>query len=1068
MSLRFLLVYLLAMSFITVRAQAAETCDLTAIEQLIFKGKYLDAENCAKEQLKGEISKALRAELLTFLGEALFNQSKDGQAYLDEALQIELSNGLDSLLIARTYLILGKNAANLGRFDEGLSYNDKSIVIRKQLLGPNHWILADNHNMLGYCHRFTSKYDSALADYEEAARIWEKYDGPLRTSMGPTYDGLGIVKRILSRPTESLDHLDHCLQLKKRLLNTDIHPSISNTLQHIGRNYFDLHQYNKALEIFTKVLEIRKQTLGEEHVNVGVAYGLIANCHDRMGNYDLAIDLKKRVISVFKRFLPNDYLLAPYTDLADAYRKNGQINEYLETLAKSEEVINASPRFGGQYLVNNYLLKASHFHSIGDEQKRLETLIRTQKLVEKSLKSALSQQSKTDFHLGQYYLDHEEFATAKTYFDKALHRKAGLYGPESPVLHQNYIALGDLHFQQHQYVKAKDYYQKSLELELIDKGTPLDSIPDVSDVLVPLESLISLSKIAASLYATYRQDTSQVHVALKASTYYLSSLNYLHFLRNSFYSDEAKIRISSLFSEVSGEALDLYYELHQKNGDQLWLKNAFWISEMRRSQVLVEAINEGVLKSLAKVPDSLLEQEMACYGELAYLRQKLRLTNLEEQNRNELEKRLFQKGRELDQLKSQIRLYFPDYHRLKYEISSLTVLDIQQALRDEEELLVFSVTDSNIYRFLISKERSVFDQVKKPRNWTTLLEDHHRSTTDYRFIVNRAQEADLIYRTTALTLHELLIPQLSPGKTRKTLTIVPHDSLHNINFSILLAEEVDQPLNFRSYPYLLRTRNIRYAPSVSTLIAYPDQPKENLQEGYIGFAASAQGSYSDGARLAIPGANEEIAKVGDLFGGKTLQGSEATEENFRKEASKYNVIHLAMHGTVDQNAPLNSQLHFAEKADSLNDGTLHLDEVYGIPMNAELAVLSACDTGDGQLSSGEGLMSIARAFNYAGCRSVLMSQWKVADEEGTQLIVDFFRALKHGQSKSSSLRTAQLNYLDEMEDNMRTHPFFWAGFRLIGDDLELHDQNDTWKEWLIIFTFLMLVIGILFTRRKKT
>lgn len=1046
----------------------AVICDPETIEQLIFSAQYQEAENCALGLLETKLSDELRATILTTLGEAMMNQSRDGHIYLEEALQLEFSKGLDSLLMAKTYLMLSKNAANLGRFDLGMEYNRQSIAIRKNLLGSNHWLLADNHNMFGYCNRFTSKYDLALANYEEAARIWEQYDGELRTSMGPTYDGLGIINSVLCRPTVSLENLDHSLQFKKQLLGTKIHPSISNTLQHIGRNYYDLHQYNQALEIFKEVLEIRKQTLGEEHVNVGVAYGLLADCHDRLGNYDLAIDLNKREISIFKKFLPTDYLLTPYTDLAGSYKKNGQTKEYLETLAKSEAVINASDRFGGQYLINNYLLKASHFKAIGDESSRLILLEKCSKIVDEKLSQLAGQRANIDFHLGEYYLDHKSFQKAYELFDRALKRKAGFYGSESPILHKNYLVLGDLHHQKGQFTKAIDYYQKSLELQVIDKVTNADAIPEVSNLLVPIEGLISISKIASSYFARYRHDT-QLDVAKRSSDYFLAALKYLHFLRNSYQSDEAKIRISDLFSEVSAEALDLVFELYDKTNSTEWLEKAFWISEMRRSQVVVEAINEGNLRSLAKVPDSLLNKEITCYGELAYLRQKLGATKLKDQARNDLEKRLFQKSQELDRLKSEIHLYFPEYHRIRYEISSLKIQDIQLTLKKNEVLLAYSITNQNIYRFQIRKHQTEFDQVQKPNDWSRLLQNHHISITNYDYIINQAKEADSLFQQSARRLFNLLIPApLASLNNTPLITIVPHDSLHNVQFGLLLTGEVQEHLKFRTYPYLIKKGSIRYAPSVSTLLT-SKHSKDQFSEDYIGFAAPQMKAEiaSSEFGLAIPGAQEEIAAVGQLFKGKTYIGSLATEGTFRKEASNFRVIHLAMHGTVDQEAPLNSKLHFSVREDSLNDGTLYLDEIYGIPLNAELAVLSACDTGDGKLSKGEGLMSMARAFNYAGCRSVLMSQWKVADDESTQLVIDFFRELKKGHSKSMALRNAQLTYLQEMPGNMRTHPFFWAGFRLMGDNQDLASQNESLGEWLVILTFLGLVFIVLFARKRR-
>ena len=151
------------------------------------------------------------------------------------------------------------------------------------------------------------------------------------------------------------------------------------------------------------------------------------------------------------------------------------------------------------------------------------------------------------------------------------------------------------------------------------------------------------------------------------------------------------------------------------------------------------------------------------------------------------------------------------------------------------------------------------------------------------------------------------------------------------------------------------------------------------------------------------------------------------------------------------------------KADQeANDGILHAYEVYNLRLNADLAVLSACNTGRGKLAKGEGIISMARAFKYAGCNNVLMSLWQADDLSTREIMTGFYERLKKGDGKAAALRQAKLDYLAA---SPRTHPFFWGAFILIGDNTELQSENHWY--WYGGAIVLVLAIFLIYQERKK-
>ena len=116
---------------------------------------------------------------------------------------------------------------------------------------------------------------------------------------------------------------------------------------------------------------------------------------------------------------------------------------------------------------------------------------------------------------------------------------------------------------------------------------------------------------------------------------------------------------------------------------------------------------------------------------------------------------------------------------------------------------------------------------------------------------------------------------------------------------------------------------------------------------------------------------------------------------------------------------------------SSEDGVLHLGEIYNLNLNAELVVLSACETGLGKLAGGEGMIGLARGFKYAGANSLLVSLWPVDDVSTKKLMTAFYDYLLQGKSKAEAIRLAKI---DLIQTSYRfTKPFSWAGFILIGE-----------------------------------
>jgi CHAT domain-containing protein len=167
-----------------------------------------------------------------------------------------------------------------------------------------------------------------------------------------------------------------------------------------------------------------------------------------------------------------------------------------------------------------------------------------------------------------------------------------------------------------------------------------------------------------------------------------------------------------------------------------------------------------------------------------------------------------------------------------------------------------------------------------------------------------------------------------------------------------------------------------------------------------------------------------------------LIGREASEKTFKALAPSYSIVHLATHGVIDNKQPLYSYLLLTKtEGNSENDGRLEAREIMGMKLNADLAVLSACETANGRISPGEGVTGMSWAFFIASTRSMLVSQWKVNSASTSQLMGSFYQAIESKEDlqhwKARSLQEATLRL---MKVDRYRHPFYWAGFVLVGSN----------------------------------
>jgi CHAT domain-containing protein len=344
-------------------------------------------------------------------------------------------------------------------------------------------------------------------------------------------------------------------------------------------------------------------------------------------------------------------------------------------------------------------------------------------------------------------------------------------------------------------------------------------------------------------------------------------------------------------------------------------------------------------------------------------------------------------------------------------------------------VLEYTVTESQSFLFVLTRDES------SPKLASYTLAAGQKSLSDLsRRFRQRLAARDLAYADDARRLYDLLMAQARGqlrGKTR--LVVVPDGPLWEVPF---------QALQDASGRYVIESAAVSYAPSLTVLRETLRRPANGgpltlLAMGKADFGAKGAGAAdSFMSNLGpLPDAERQVRLIGALYGGDrstTYLGPEAREDRFKAEAPRHAVLHLATHGVLEESSPLYSHVVLSPgPSGSSEDGLLEAWEMLELKLDAHLVVLSACETGRGRIAPGEGIVGTMWAYFVAGSRALLVSQWKVESVSTTELMTAFHRRLAGGGgSKAEQLRQASLEVLREPR---YAHPFYWAGFVLVGD-----------------------------------
>jgi len=915
-------------------------------------------------------------------------------------------SGKSFFVVLAFLAIIGSQLANIGSPAERVSQRFRQADSLLNLPAPTD---ADNKK--------------SLEGFEEVISILEKKSMPNGDSMlFLCYRNKGILMEIQGDYPAARDAYSKSLTIRK-LNNSAFDSLILMTYVNVGSTYYYLNNFDSASYFLLRAESMIHRFPELEYKSrlynsLGVLY------HDN-GNYIQCKNYFSQALAIIKSKKPFDTISAVSVEINIA-TSFSRLDQYEEALSLYKKML------------GYHLFKSHIYMNMGMANTALNryehALDCFRKVNVSDLPWVLNEVAYAQLQLGR-------FDSAAYFLNKAQDFKnADRMNVTDRGINKLYFA--ELRIEKQDYLPALDSLQHAIMI-FAGSFTNTDVFSNPSgftSAYAYYRLFTALSRKAMVFHLLYKQTQKETYLKACLNTYN-SILSLLNYIEKSSDTDDAKILLKRKSRKVYQEALSVCLELYQLHPEENYLEQAFQINEKNKASIILASLNERRFTNMAGVEDSLLQKERNIKYNIARLNvQGDRARDKEEMETiaNKKETYEIELARIHKTLEQNIHFY-----KLKYDDSCAGIKELQKHLGPKQALISFYSTDSSLHAFIIDKTSFKYTRIDSLQRLETDIK------TWLQLLQNTESGRKFEGEKTSRCLYNRLIQpiqKLTGGKDE--WIIIPDGMLHFLPFESLPADPSS---------YLLETTTISYQFSsrfITRSFSSTDNNNGSAND-ILAFAPfNRRGTEFNGSNSLVmyqlPSSEEEIRDLD----GKKYADSQATKERFLQEINKYPIVHLATHAVADGDNSSTPFIAFYPKKNSLTDDCLFLEELYGLKMDStQLIIISACETGKGELVNNEGVLSLSRAFIYAGCASTVTSLWKADDKATSAILKQFHYYLEEGYTKSKALQNAKLDYIKSKALNKS--PAYWSHLIIMGNTDPLQTKKQAW--WLACIIVILLV-----------
>ncbi len=909
------------------------------------------------------------------------------------------------------------------------------------------------------------KYKTAFRHAEKARKIWNAIPPENRQEEGYFYIAQAEAAIMGKEVALSKKYLAEAQRWISDQHETDFFIQAYYTFTKGFYHQHGDHQYDLARESFQHALELLVKMPKPPVYLIGQTLRWLGTTNRIDGDFEKAIYFYGRELSYYEAAYPPSHPEIANTNYNigavqyELLRYEDALKSFLRTHAIWKDMREPDDKF------MRYLNEAigDMYWELGNRDKTLEfydLAVAGEEPINNDLAFNMLKKGDTLFETGNH-------DPAMQHFQQALDWRVGMYGRQHAMSGACQNFIGKKHFESGNLDAAIASYQQTIQMMVPDMddtigiSNPSVELPVVSEQNL-LEALASKGIALADRYLLHKQpeDLTAAYETLQLATFWMEKL------RISPVSESAKAFWSGKNFRVFEKMIEMALVQYELTRDPTFYHAAFEASEKSKAFLLIAALQSHESSSMAGIPDSVIQRENELRHNIGEYSGKI---GLEEQRCGAARERqielwhekLLKLTAEHDAFLKKMATSYPAYHALKYNVQTVRVGDLQQGILADGDagLIEIFEGEERVYVFAVTAEKMDFIRITDKNLYDEKIQDILQNIKTPSYFLQHPEQAYQQFVSDSHALYNLLFSdQFDNLKSAERIYIIPDGQLFFFPFECLLTAQVKSPQrDYKNLPYLIKKQRIAYSQSATLLSQSSNvHGHEFGKNEYLAFAPDYEKVRYENLPLSPLYANlNEAAAGAKLFSGKAYLDTEASESNFKLSASDAGLLHLSMHTFLDHEEPMLSRILFCP--DDNEDGQLHGFELYGLEIPAQLTVLSACNTASGTFHRGEGMMSLERGFQYAGCPSLLTTLWTVDDNSSSSLVLSFLENFKNEMPKDKALQTAQLTYL-ENADPASTHPFFWAGFHLTGNVEPLESSTSFWWWGL----FLLFGAGLYF------
>ena len=955
---------------------------------------------------------------------------------------------------------------------------------------------------------FMSQFDEATALLNRSLDFEESRPHPDTLTLAKATEWKGLVCIYTDRLPTARVLVEQALKLRYAVFDSTA-LEIAYNLNSLASVYDEMGMKPEAKKAFEEAYKILKQHLPPDHPQLLSLASNLSTIKSDMGEIDEALKLLENAIAVHESQNAAYPLMSEYNNLGGIYigslkdYKTGRV--YLQrSLEIADSVLppnhfyraNLYDGIGASYYGENNYQLADSFFSLGYQERLNADEVSASELGQSAYNLGMSAEDSGDttrarkyyttslnYRMESFGADHPK--TANSIFglanidwltghrQRALQRyrtSLSIYTSRLSSLNtwplENLVRLAECHRELNQPDSSRYYLNQAWTAVCKLNGEPFDPEklasypirfvdPYVLDIIdFNLKLLLDQDQFAGSNHPVEGMQLMQTMDSLMAELWPM--LNFENETGSLLPKIKSIYRRGVLLAALQQSDTD------PRQLDFLYLNSL----EQSHSASTRAALQNRQAMQFANIPDSVLTEDRKLRREMRFVQASA--SEMGDTYNTDLR---FQTMNRWRSFQSELKNKYPKYYNLRYAPAPADPGALQSWLRDNRAGLVAYFVENEDLIAIVSAGDGFTAHILNPgASWQD-------SVMAYRDMLSQRAESRQIARM-GHYLYSILWQPIEK-ELSKNVVIVPDGVLNFLNFETLLPSKPGNE-NFATWDWLIRKHTFLTRTTLTQQTAQHPKTKNQVLALAPGFSDELKQRYknalTNNARtdstfmhwVQTPWSVSFAEKLSPR--GQVFTGSAATVDAFRQHAGDAEILHFGTHAHLSDNRPLLSYLALTPDPARHQDGYLYAYELYNLPLNARLAVLTACETGVGSYREGDGVISLAHAFQYAGCPNVIYSLWQIDDQQSAWLIDAFYSGLDQGDKFSDALRNAKLSYIENHTGELSA-PYYWAGIMLTGTDGKLSDGETTLARsiWLVIGALMAaFLIFIAWSKWRKS